>query len=473
MIVQEDITQHAVEANRWQEKCQEHQCQAASHQLEALNCAMRSGAELTQIKDKLPHGEYENWVKGEFKGGLSTARRNKSIAENWNWISIQVDAGEICTIDDAKEKIKQRNRQKWEQYEDHESLEKVRLDLFIQQLEAASLGLSPRGMIEQSDMFVFEQGRIITYNDGMACSIECGLPIEGVVQGRPLLSILKKLDETYIKIEVDDSLLVIKGHRNETGIRLVQEIKLPIETVPTPLHWKPLSDDFREAIEVVAPCAGSDESQSTMVCIHITKRYIEACDNFQLSRYWIQTGIEKEMLIRATELEEIAKHEMIEFSITPEWIHFQNDQGVIISCRYYSEEDTGTGYLYDVGDSILYPSLDRIIEMPDGEPLTLPNGLTRAVTRTALFTKENSDNDNIRFDLMGKTLKVSGEGDYGYYHEELDLEETAPQISFRMAPKLILQFAKKYERCEVSNGALKVDAGAFVYVTVIGEPQDD
>ncbi|MEQ8637153.1 hypothetical protein [Gimesia maris] len=473
MIVQEDITQHAAEANRWQEKCQEHQREAASHQLKALTCAMRSGEELIQIKDKLPHGEYEIWVKNEFKGGLSTARRNKSLAENWNWITIKVDAGEICTIDDAKEQIKQRNKQKREKYEDHESLEKVRLDLFIQQLEAASLGLSSSGYVEQTDMFVFKDGRIITYNDGIACSIDCGLPIEGVVAGRPLLNILKKLDETYIKIEVDDSLLVIKGRRNESGIRLEQEIRLPVEDIPTPQQWESLSEDFQEAVETVAPCAGSDETQPKSVYIHITKRYIQASDNFQICRYWIQTGIEKNMLIRATELENTVKHEMTEFSITPEWIHFQNDQGVMISCRYYTEGDTEIGNLYEADDSILYPSLDFIIETPYGEPLTLPTGLASAVSRAELFTKSNGDSDKIRFDLMGNTLKVLGEGVNGHYQEELDLEDTAPQISFCMSPKLILQFAKKYKSCEVSKKILKVDAGAFVYMAYLSEALDD
>ena len=44
-------------------------------------------------------------------------------------------------------------------------------------LESVHPGLSKRDMVEQSACFVFQGGRVITFNDEIACSLETELSI--------------------------------------------------------------------------------------------------------------------------------------------------------------------------------------------------------------------------------------------------------------------------------------------------------
>lgn len=435
--------------------------QAIDHARQMLICVKNAGDKLNELASRHSRG-WGDWSSENLPGlKASSIRVYRRVADNWQWLEPLVEANSNMTLADARRAITDKNKREQEDLEDHESLDRVNRKRFLEQLEYACAGLSPREIIEQSNCFIFKDGRILTYNDEITCSIECSLPIEAVVDGPSLLRLLKLMDETYIKIEVDDSVLVVTGHRNEACITLEQKIYLPISDVPEPEHWELLSDDFREAVETVAPCASTDETQFTLTCIHFTPTHIEASDIYgQLVRYWIETGIKQPMLIRADSLILIAKHDMTEFCITPEWIHFQNDEGIRMSCR------DSTAYTSQ------YPNVDKLLEL-EGTPLTLPEGLRKAIARTGIFSASNADNDHVLIDLTGKTMKVSGDGAYGHYEEKLELDDPAPDVSFRVSPKLIDQFAKKYESCEVSPIQLKVDAGAFVYLACLDAPDDD
>ena len=64
----------------------------------------------------------------------------------------------------------------------------------MHKLEAVSPGLATREAIEQSSCFVFKDGRVMTFNDEVACSIDCELGFDGAVAAKPLRSAVWALE---------------------------------------------------------------------------------------------------------------------------------------------------------------------------------------------------------------------------------------------------------------------------------------
>lgn len=342
---------------------------------------------------------------------------------------------------------------------------------FIQQLESARPGLSQSCIFEQSETFVFKNGYIHTYNDEICCSVKCDLPFEGAVDSKTLLKQIKILGNYWIRIEQNDTSLVIIRDQSQTHIRLEPTICLDYKSVPTPGKWKRLPKEFAKAVETVAPCAGKNEVIFGMVQVHLTKEFIEACDDYRLCRYKMKTGIKQNMLIRADSLIPISKREMTHFSITPSWIHFRNNNGVRISCRYIIKEDLEFENL-SVNKDRLYPCIDTVLDI-GCETLTLQKKLIQKIIRVPIFVKASDRTNSIRFDVVGNILKVSGEGVFGYHEEEFVVDDSGTDFSFKISPALLTQIATKNTSCEVTTDRLKVDSESYVYVACLQRVHDE
>jgi DNA polymerase III sliding clamp (beta) subunit (PCNA family) len=329
-------------------------------------------------------------------------------------------------------------------------------ETLLNQLESIRPGLSAREVIQQSSCFVFQDGKVMTYNDEVACIQKTDLKITGAVQADPLVAVLAKLPSEFVEIDVTDSELVIRsGKSRSSGIRMESEILLPVDAVEAPEKWAKLPVDFTDAVYIVSQCVGKDESEFVLTCVHLTPTFIEACDNFQLSRYPLDFKLKQACLVKADSIGHIVDFDMTEYSETQTWLHFRNPTGLILSCRKTIDE---------------YPSLDKLLDV-SGSPATLPKGLAEATANANIFTAENADNDSVLIQLSSKNggmLRVEGDGASGWYKEVKRLKYDGESLKFRIAPKLLIELTKRHNQCEITPDRLMVDGGKFRYVTCLG-----
>lgn len=334
---------------------------------------------------------------------------------------------------------------------------RVNREEFLKQLESVLPGLSAKEIIEQSSCFIFKDGTVNTYNDEIACSQKSLLKIEGAVTAIPFISVLRKLKEDELEISTNDSnsQVLVKAKSKRSGINMERDILLPIEAVDKPKKWKPLPDNFADAIAIVQPCAGSNDAQFAMTCVHITSKWIEACDNHQVSRFKIKTDVGKSILIRKESLKHIVSLDMVEFSETKHWVHFRNSDGLILSCRHWVDE---------------YPSddLSKVLQV-DGEPLILPKGLKEAVEKAEIFSIENVEGSNVIVNIKKGKFKITGKGPSGWFTEVKKSKYDGESLQFTIPPRLLVELVQRHNECEVSEDRLKVKGGKFVYVTVLGK----
>lgn len=324
---------------------------------------------------------------------------------------------------------------------------RVNREHFLGILESVSAGLSAKEVVEQSSCIVFYKDRIFTFNDEILCSAPFKFDgFEGAVVAKPLLDLLSKLKEDEIDISAENSEILVKGVGKRSGVRMEAKVNLPVDAVEKPDAWHTLGDDFSEAIGMVQPCASNDESQFVLTCIHFHPDYLEACDRFQIARFPVKTGLQEEILVRATSVMKISGLGMVEISETRSWLHFRNKNDLVFSCRKFQEQ---------------YPDLGRFLEKSECEKVTLPSGLEEIVSKAEIFTVENSLGNHVTVSIRNDTISVKGEGTSGWYEERKKIAYNADPLEFMIAPKLLLAISKKSNDCFISAGRLLVETGKF------------
>jgi len=333
---------------------------------------------------------------------------------------------------------------------------KINREKLLDQLEMVRPGLSPREFIEQSSCFVFKDGMVMTFNDEIACRIETDLKIEGAIQANNLISILEKIDDPELDVALnDDGQLEFKAKRKRFGIVMDAEIFLPIDSVEKPTKGHELSKEFTEAIGLVQHCISTDESKFVLTCIHITPDYIEACDNLQIMRVKVDTGVKESILVRGKSLAQIVNLGMDKMSVTKSWIHFQNHTGMVFSTRIFTDD---------------YEELDDLMEVEKGSDIVIPKGLKEAAERASVFATDRVGDAQVGVKIRDGRVRLRGEGVTGFYEEVKRVAYDGPPIEFVIAPELLCHISSNYSDAKINESKLKAGGGQWTYVTVLGAP---
>ena len=329
----------------------------------------------------------------------------------------------------------------------------LRKDL-LTRLESVTPGLSRKndGVMEQSDCFAFFEGDVITFNDEVACRTgsPMGDEVAGAIPADPMLQLLRKLPDEELDVTVGDDGLIIKGRHRRSVIKMEAELQLPIADLHQPGEkWVKLHPDFCEACHLVASCAGSDESEFVLTCVHIHPRWVEATDRFQICRFPMKTRFRRPGLIRKDAIRHVSGLGMVECQDDEDWVHFRNASGLVMSCRRNADE---------------YPKLDKFLEK-QGSVAKLPKGLDESLDRCEVFSSENSDANLVRVYLTENRIKLVGRGPSGSHTEVRKVDYVGDDMRFTASPILLTEITKRSDECEIGVDWMKVTTDKFVYLT--------
>jgi hypothetical protein len=329
---------------------------------------------------------------------------------------------------------------------------KVNREAFLHTLESVWPGVAPRAILEQSNCFIFQKGRVLSFNDEVFCKAPSGLPKEftGAVEAQPLLDLLRKLPEEELGVSWGEGALVLSGKRRGADIRMEAEVTLPVDQVERPETWSPVRPNFLEAVGLVQQCAGKDASQFRTVCVHVHPQWVEASDDFQLSRYTLKTGLTAPVLVRQTSIKHVVSLGMTELAETATWLHFRRDQ-LYLSCRRYVDD------AYD---------LSPFLKIPKGEQIALPKGLVEACDKATVFSADSEDKQVTVLLRPGK-LRLEGVGAAGRYWEAKKVTYQGPPMKFQVAPELLSALVTNHNEAEITPDRIKVVSDRFTYVACL------
>jgi len=333
---------------------------------------------------------------------------------------------------------------------------RIERDNLIKQLEMTRPGLSPKEFIEQSSCFVFTDDTLHTYNDEIACRVPLKLGFTGAIQASKLIQFLEKAnDPVFMVRENDNGELEFKGKNKISAIQKEAEIHLPVDKVEVAADedWFPLHKDFATSITRLQHCVSKDESKAVLTCVHITPKYLEACDNIAMLRCNIKTKVTESVLVRGSSLVNMVTLGMIEMATTPSWVHFRNRDGLVMSMRTYSED---------------YPDLGSILDLPEGQQVVLPQAIQEAVQRAAVFAVDIAGVPTLEIKLKPGKVAIYGTGLVGWHKEIRRIKYDGPPIAFSVSPALFEYIANEYREAKVSEERLRAEGSNWVYVCVLG-----
>ena len=328
----------------------------------------------------------------------------------------------------------------------------VNRDEFLQSLESASPGVATKDVIEQSTCFVFSDGFVTTFDDEICVRVPSKLPKDwsAAVPAKPLLEQLRRWKEDEIDVESAAGGLEVKGKGSRKAFFVAEkDITLPVEHVERP-DWSKASkveQEFGEAIKAVSTCAKDRDENMNLCSISIHPDYVQACDNDQLARWKVKTGVSSFVLARKEALKHLPSLDPTEFAETPGWLHWRNPAGVEFSVRKTIPPEDFPDY---------GPFLNK-----EGEPVVLPKGLAEAADKAAVFTSEDKDNDLVRVDLKPGRLRIRGQGPSGRYEECPKVNYNGRELSFMVSPRLLAELVNRHHEALVSEKKLLIDCGRF------------
>lgn len=326
----------------------------------------------------------------------------------------------------------------------------------IDELQSVMPGTSQKAEELQCGCFIFRDGHVATFNGEVCCrrpSLLDFKELKAAVPAEPLLSLLEKMTEEEVSIELDNGKFVVAGKNKRARYKYEKTIDSPIASVEDAETWKKMPADFLEAISVVHQSASEDVSQFNLTCIHIHPQWLEACDNWQLTRFKFETGLSTPILVKQKALKHIVGLGPSKFAETPAFIHFRRKDGLIISCRRYVET---------------YPELSKFLKT-EGSPWIIPKGLKDASEKAEVFANKSGAH-LIKITIQPGKLSMFAEGEQGDYMEVKRLEYEGDPLSFKISPKMMKELADKHNEVLISQKKIKVNSGKCEFAAALELP---
>jgi hypothetical protein len=336
---------------------------------------------------------------------------------------------------------------------------KVERDKLLSELQTVVAGLDSEATIQQSNCFVFKSGKVMTYNDDAACRTKCCLSITAAINANKMLGVLEKWPEDEIEFTKEKGKLKFKGYNKRGHFKTEDEITLPTQDIEKPKAWGKLPTNFSEVVGSVLGCASTNIDSPHLTCIHITPKFVEACDGTQAARHRAKMPLKESVLIQKKAVERMLNLEVKEFNVTKNWVHFRNDAGLIVSCHKCFED---------------YPT-DRVTAVfkKKGTPTTLPVGLKKVVDRLKVFIDEGKGAQWLSVSLSPGVAKIKAKGAYGSQTERKKVSYNGKPIGFYINPQLLRQLSDKNDECEVTDSTIKIKKGNFHYLTSLWVPSEE
>lgn len=322
-----------------------------------------------------------------------------------------------------------------------------------QQLDRLNALLSGKGMVENSNKFVFDEEGIYAFNGDFFIATIFKTDLFGAVEGDIFFKLINKLGANKITIEVDKNDLVITKGRSEAKIAFDTEVKCPINLEIK--GWKKLPEDFLEAVNICSYTTGSDYTDMRTVCIHVKDKYAESSDVYRITVFEMKSAIEDELFIPNEILPFFNKSKPVKYSISDNWIYYEDLDGTIIAHRQPSFDEN-------------YPDLQgKIASLGEFHEIELPEKLYESLDKSTIFLEGKFDGDKfVSIACEDGNLTLESKNIGKCYKDEMRIS-FKDKISFEVNPNFLMQIMEKKSIVHVNKAIIKIDTANCVYVAAL------
>lgn len=330
----------------------------------------------------------------------------------------------------------------------------------LDKLAEASIGLTSKPILEQSDCFVFSEGQLLTFNDEILVRAKSPLEpdLTAAINANDLRAVLNKFPDEDVDVFQRDGELIIKAKRREAGISVAKEIVLPFADVPTTDKWAKLGEGVVPMLLQAARTCGQDASQFLTTCVHVTPDLVEACDNIRFFRATLPTQFPAEVLLPATCVAALDGFGLSKVSVGKGWAHFKLASGTQLTMRCSHET-----YHEGVAD---------LLKIKNPEKVVLPDNLGDMVERSGVMSEGGHD-ARVGITISDGTLEITSRKETGWYRERKKLDYKGSPVSFDIHPKFLSEVLERTHTITVGSGRLKLEVDNIKFVVALAVPKKE
>lgn len=314
--------------------------------------------------------------------------------------------------------------------------------------------LTNKGLVENSDKFVFNGDSIVVFNGETMICVEFDTGIKGAVQGASILKYLEKIGDVDIDIERVENSINIKKGRSVASFVVDDVDGMPLDI--SNIKWNKIPENFSKCIDACCPVCGNDFSDMRVVVMHVKDDYCESTDQQRLIRYQMTENIKDEFYIPVDLASFLTRVKVTHYSLDEEWIFFKNQQGDIICHRQISLADD----YFDLGEIIAACN--------DGEEIQFPEKLYDSVEKASIFQNDIKIQTDRKITIRCKKgkIRIESNGMYGNYSEVIktDIES---DFQFVINPGFLTEIMEKSNKVCLSEESLRIDGDNYVFLTTL------
>lgn len=279
-------------------------------------------------------------------------------------------------------------------------------EVLLNNLQMASMALTPFETLEQSNCFIFDGDKLITFNGDLRVVVpfNIGLSPAFAVYGIGMRRLVESIGGEDIDLTLSKSSLVLQGGKRRGSLPIQQEITLPYKDVPKPDKMQELNKGVQEAVSLASRTCGVDHSKPGFTHIHIHPKGVEATDGFRAYQYAMDTGM-PDVLLASEAVIPTRQHTFEKVGLSESWVHALLPAGVRVSMRrgmfdYFSPEQMG-----------------KLMSI-QGEQIKLPKVLADVLERMADFGGGARGEAAVQIGVGNKSLELKVITSFGGDYEE-------------------------------------------------------
>lgn len=324
-------------------------------------------------------------------------------------------------------------------------------------------GIASGSIIEQSDLVLMDDDRIISYNDEIAVSHPYEIGHTGGVYANELYKLLQKLPADEIEIgeaeEDGQNQLVIRCENGEYDFFIVPDVTVPelgIDDIAE--AWVELPSDFCQGISLCLSSAATDVAKGILTCVHAEGQALMSCDNFRATRYELREALPGAVILNIPRqaAKDLSAYNPKEVAWNDEmnWIHFRNDENTVFSCRIMAGE---------------YPDVAGLFENVEGKKISLPKELKASLGRAEILAGEDEKSRAkvVHIEIADGQIICSGQGRSGRSVEKIVTTYKGEVPKFAVNPLLLAQILDVAQEAILTGRSLLFRGERFAHVVAL------
>lgn len=229
---------------------------------------------------------------------------------------------------------------------------KINTKKFREVVKTALAGTSNKDLVVQMAHIVLSGEEVLAYNDRISMMIPFKTGVTASLPAEDLNKILNGINDETLDITIDGGQAIITSASTKAELSTEVDSRAVEDYFATlnfdDMEWSGLPDKFLDHLALARLSVSSNAMDANNLhCVHIKNNLMRSSDGHRLSELILDAGM-SEVLIPGNVVADILSFKDFDnYAVDRGWIHLENPEGVVVSCRTVLGEFPDFGPIFD------------------------------------------------------------------------------------------------------------------------------